>query len=390
MSAAPAAPAVALRSTTLSAPLGLGERLFARRDALVFWDGAVGLGAAARIETAGPDRWRDLRRRAQHLYASIDGPAPPLFGGLAFAPGFGDGAWSGFGDASFVLPRWLVRDGTLTFTGPGPVPLDEARALLETDATLTPPRVDAIARVREPYTALVATIRDAIASGLAEKIVATRRTEVSGAFDDAAVLAGLPRSGLRFAFRRAGVTFLGATPERLLQKSGTAVTSEAVAGTSATAVFGAKDHAEHAPVVRHILAALTAAGARPQLADAAPRVLPDLAHLVTPVTARSTAHLLELAAALHPTPAVGGTPVDRAVAFIRAHEPPRGWYTGAVGWFDARGDGELRVALRCGLVSRTHAVLFAGAGIVAASQPDAEYEETLLKERPMLRALGTA
>jgi isochorismate synthase len=379
-----------LRAVTCVAPRLAAEHLFARPEALFFWDGAVGLGEAARIEAAGPERFADLRRQAAALYASVDGPAPPLYGGLAFAPGFADASWARFADASFVLPRWLLRDGMLTFTGPGAPPDGELAALLEPAAAPAPPRADRVARARPEFLALVRAVRAEIAAGRAEKIVAARRAEVTGRFDDAAVLARLPDDALRFAFRRGPTTFLGATPERLLTKRGAHVRTEAIAGTSTSGAFGAKDRAEHAPVVRAIADAL--ADARVEVGPVAARAVGELAHLVTPIVAElaAPAHVLDIAAALHPTPAVAGAPRARAVAWIRAHEAPRGWYTGAVGWIDRTGDGELAVALRCGLVRAERAVLFAGAGIVAGSEPDAEYDETLLKERPMLRALGAA
>jgi isochorismate synthase EntC len=120
------------------------------------------------------------------------------------------------------------------------------------------------------------------------------------------------------------------------------------------------------------------------------RVLRDVIHLATPIRGRLAAdtHILELAAALHPTPAVGGVPRDRALAFIAGHEPPRGWYAAPVGWFDRAGDGELAVALRSGVLRGATAHLFAGGGIVVGSDPEAELAETALKLRPMLAALG--
>ncbi|HKA87224.1 MAG TPA: chorismate-binding protein [Haliangiales bacterium] len=388
-----ALPSRRLRAHTIAARDIVPERLFARPEATVFWDGAVALGEAARLEAAGPGRFGDIRRRADALFAELDGPAPPLLGGFAFAPGFADAVWGGFGDAGFILPRWFWRDGLLTYVGAGAPPAAELRALLEPPPEPAEPGADRIERgTRADFTALVAAATREIRAGRAEKIVVARRTSVWGRFDDAGVLARLPCGVTRFAFRRDRATFLGATPERLLGKVGPVLHTEAIAGTSAAATFGDKDRAEHAPVVRAIVEGLAAAGARAEVAPAAPRVLPDLAHLVTPIRARlgGPAHLLDVAAALHPTPAVGGTPRDAALAWIRAHEAPRGWYAGAVGWFDAAGDGELHVALRCALIGAERAILFAGAGIVAASEPDAEYDETVLKERTLLRALGVA
>ena len=125
------------------------------------------------------------------------------------------------------------------------------------------------------------------------------------------------------------------------------------------------------------------------------RQLGAINHLLTPISGRLRVrtHILELAAALHPTPAVGGAPVAPAQRWIGAHEPvARGWYAGPVGWFDAAGDGELAVALRSGVLAGggRQATLFAGAGIVAASDPAAEWVETELKLDSLSRALREA
>jgi salicylate biosynthesis isochorismate synthase len=99
--------------------------------------------------------------------------------------------------------------------------------------------------------------------------------------------------------------------------------------------------------------------------------------------------VLELVALLHPTPAVGGTPTAEAMAWIRREEGlGRGWYAAPIGWFDATGDGDFRVALRSALLDGRTARLYAGAGIVAGSDAAAELAETETKLRTMLDALG--
>ena len=98
--------------------------------------------------------------------------------------------------------------------------------------------------------------------------------------------------------------------------------------------------------------------------------------------------LLDALAALHPTPAVGGTPHAAAVARIRGLEGfPRGLYAGALGWLNARGGGEFFVGLRSALVDGPRARLYAGAGIVAGSVPENEFAETELKFKAMQHAL---
>ncbi len=119
--------------------------------------------------------------------------------------------------------------------------------------------------------------------------------------------------------------------------------------------------------------------------------LRDVQHLVTPVRGRLRDQdgLLGLAERLHPTPAVGGEPRDLALEMIAEHEGiERGWYAGPIGWLGADGDGELMVALRCGLVAGRDATLFAGCGIVADSDPSREWEESRMKLRPVASALG--
>src|SRR6185369_7797404 len=113
-------------------------------------------------------------------------------------------------------------------------------------------------------------------------------------------------------------------------------------------------------------------------------------HLHTPLRGRLApgGGLLELAGRLHPTPAVGGRPRAAALRFIRTHEGlDRGWYAGPVGWIDARGDGEMVVALRSALVRSDEgggsATLFAGCGIMGESDPIAEQAESELKLAPM-------
>ena len=114
-------------------------------------------------------------------------------------------------------------------------------------------------------------------------------------------------------------------------------------------------------------------------------------HLATEITGTlpEARGLLSVAGLLHPTPAVGGQPRDVALAMVEEHEGfDRGWYAGPIGWLGADGDGELCVALRCGIVDHTRATLFAGCGIVADSDAAAEWEESRMKLRAVVTALG--
>jgi isochorismate synthase EntC len=153
----------------------------------------------------------------------------------------------------------------------------------------------------------------------------------------------------------------------------------------------AKDRAEHALTAEEMVEVLGPFLEEMEV-EAEPRVLSlsRIHHLET--TIRGRAHegedILSLVEALHPTPAVCGRPRGEALSLIRGAEAfERGWYAGPVGWFDAEGDGDFVPALRSAVGSGREWRLFAGAGIVAGSDPDGEWEETALKFEPALRAL---
>ncbi|BBQ12181.1 isochorismate synthase [Stenotrophomonas maltophilia] len=199
---------------------------------------------------------------------------------------------------------------------------------------------------------------------------------------------------------------VGATPELLLRKRGAELLSHPLAGSArrrtdaaederaAQALLAsAKDHDEHRHVVEAIVDGLAPycrhidAQPRPALHATA-----SMWHLGTRIHAtlkdpRTSAAVL--LAQLHPTPAVCGTPRAAALQRIRELEPvPRGFYAGAVGWLDAQGDGDWYVAIRCARLQGTQLRLYAGAGIVAESQPAAEVAETAAKFAALLNALG--
>jgi isochorismate synthase EntC len=188
--------------------------------------------------------------------------------------------------------------------------------------------------------------------------------------------------------------------------SGSRVETAAVAGTAARGRNpeedrrladalreSKKEQAEHEVVLRSVREALD--GLCELSGPEGPELLrlEGLQHLHTPLAGslrRSArgAHVLELAGRLHPSPAVGGAPLAPALSWIERHEGmDRGWYAGPVGFVDATGGGELHVALRSALVQGGEARLYAGAGIVAGSAPEAELRETRLKLRAVLAPL---
>jgi isochorismate synthase len=200
--------------------------------------------------------------------------------------------------------------------------------------------------------------------------------------------------------------FVGATPERLVRVDGHDVQASSLAGSvrrgatpaddaaqAAQLLTSTKDRAEH-EIVRQALCTGLARLCDDVSAAAEPALLslPHVHHLHTAVRARlrDPHTILQLVAQLHPTPAVGGEPRNAALRFIREHEKmDRGWYAAPIGWLQ-RDHGEFAVALRSALIKCAAASLFAGCGVVADSDPDQEYAESLLKLRPMQAALAAA
>lgn len=260
------------------------------------------------------------------------------------------------------------------------------------------------------YAAAVATAVGEIARGDYQKIVLARQRTLraSEPLHPLRMLNGLrQRFPDCYAFsvaNGAGQSFIGATPERLVRVSKGVLETEALAGSaprgataSEDAMCGAallrseKDRREHELVVGSVRRALESLGLALEL-PAVPvlRRLANVQHLHTPVRATlpENVRLLDALARLHPTPAVGGVPREAAVPRIRELEDfARGLYAGTLGWLNARGGGEFFVGLRSALVDGSTARLFAGAGIVAGSSPEAELAETDLKFRAMLSAL---
>ena len=242
-----------------------------------------------------------------------------------------------------------------------------------------------------------------------EKIVLARAKELQAPepFHPLRALNGLrQRYADCFAFSVAngrGQSFIGASPERLLRVREGRLTTEALAGSVRRGASASEDAAlggallrdekelrEHRLVIASIERRLAPLGIRLEHSgQPALFRLVNVQHLHTPVQAALPAgvRLLDVLANLHPTPAVGGTPREAAVPYIRALEGfPRGLYAGALGWIDAHGGGEFFVGLRSALIDGANARLYAGAGIVAGSSPEKEFAETELKFQAMQEA----
>lgn len=205
----------------------------------------------------------------------------------------------------------------------------------------------------------------------------------------------------------AGTAFVGASPELLVARSGDEVVCRPFAGSAprssdpeidaanGAALAGSeKNRHEHRLVIETMRDALEPLCDELTIAPE-PRLSRTAAvwHLCTPIIGRlrdTSTDAIDLALALHPTPAVGGVPTARAIELIAELEGDRGFYAGAVGWCDAHGDGYWVVSIRCAELSadRRTALARAGGGIVAESDPDDEVDETTTKFTTMLNALG--
>lgn len=428
-----------LRLVSLPAPEAPLERLWqAWPDAeAVLWDppggdALAGVGSAVAVEASGPQRFATLEEAVAAATGKTESvampgcsPVSPRFvGGLAFAPeGASEEPWRPLGEAYLVIPRWGYRrtaaGGQLTLAlAPGQRPRREELTgeydhLCRVLACDTPQvAVDRELEIREEpsaraWAAGVERARREIVAGSLTKVVLARRLVVTAGVplrpeELLANLAAHERGLYRFGLRRGGRAFLGASPELLVARAGREVRSEALAGSAprecgealpAGELLGdPKQEEEHRLVVEAVRDAL--AGVCGELVfppRPAIRLLRHLAHLHTPFTGTLAlpVSVLSLAALLHPTPAVGGVPREAALELIGASEEvSRGWFAGPFGVMAGNGDGELAVALRCALVIGERAHVWAGAGIVADSDPEAEVEETAVKAAAALAALG--
>ena len=267
----------------------------------------------------------------------------------------------------------------------------------------------------QDYAAAVADAVQRIQRGELSKVVLARTLEMQGNqdVDVQFLLERLARrnaQGYTFAVRLAGTagTLVGASPELLLSRQGLQVRSNPLAGSAARTADTQEDMRRSQALLQSskdlhehkVVADAVAQGMRPYCrtlnVPAGPSLISTATmwHLSSDIRgelATPEANALQLAASLHPTPAVCGHPTRTAFELIGQLEPfARGYYTGMVGWCDAQGNGEWIVTLRCAQVQGRHMRLYAGAGIVADSDPQSEVAETGAKFRTMLNALGQA
>ncbi|WP_066371465.1 isochorismate synthase [Neobacillus fumarioli] len=413
----------------------LGERFFWKdpNDELVL----VGLGISHQIRTdqeAGrffhvEQEWRSLLKDSfvSNPYSLI-GAGPCIFGGFSFDPDKEKSElWSKYADALFYLPKYLLSriNGENYLTTNIVLKANDDKTFL---TKVSNERTQLLYEIQQDHRGQqaglietkeispkewknsVSAVVKELTNGPLKKIVLARelRLMFNGQVEISDVLEKLhvqQHESFIFAFESNGDCFIGATPERLIKKQGNEIFSTCLAGSISrgdtaqedrmlgeTLLNDRKNLLEHQYVVEMIKQALEEACDEVILPDK-PQLMKirDIQHLYTPVIGkcREDTSLLLLVERLHPTPALGGLPKKEAVEKIRQVEKlDRGLYAAPIGWLDYLGNGEFAVAIRSGLIQGNEASLFAGCGVVADSDAESEYQETALKFRPMLSALG--
>jgi isochorismate synthase len=321
-------------------------------------------------------------------------------------------------DAVLIVPTHVVRRGgdgvthevSIGEDGAGPAPFDRPRTGSAPHEAFADMQVRPVPSP-ESYGSAVGAALERLRHGSLRKVVLARTMEVEAGreLDPRRLVHRLravdPDCYAFAAPTGPGGVLVGATPELLVSRHGSEVRANPLAGSAprsgdpqidranAEALgSSAKDREEHAIVVESVFAALDPLCTELRY-DFEPALFPtaNVWHLSTRFRGRlrePKPSALELASTLHPTPAVCGTPTADALELIDELEPfDRGCYAGPVGWVDANGDGEWAIALRCAELAGQHATLFAGAGIVADSEPAAELDETERKFRAFLDSL---
>jgi len=386
---------------------------FAGARGVMWSSGTVGLagqGEAARLAVPPGDP----AAAAHSVHAVLDtievddqvegpGTGPVAFGALAFDPTC---------PGVLVVPRVIVgraADGTYWVTHllhpDEPMPIFDDATVVKPEPTATRFTVSS-PRSASDWQASVVAVREELRRDTARKVVMARELVVDA---DAPIRRADVLRQLRVAYPScmlfAFEGFVGATPELLVARSGDQVRSHPMAGTAPRSsdpttdarlasdlLASSKDRVEHRYTIDMVHDTLLPwCSFLDEEAEPSIVAMANVQHLATLVEGRLSsppASVIELMRALHPTPAVNGTPRQVALELIAAHEGvDRGRYAGPVGWVDADGNGEWAVGIRSAELDGNRARVFAGVGVVADSDPDAELAETRAKFQAILGAI---
>lgn len=420
----------------------------ARGNARFYWESArehitfAGTGTALEIMAWGTERFEKIQQQARSLFADAliehSGEAlatPRLFGGFAFRDDFiPDNTWSDFTPAHFVLPhyqlvsihgeKWLTINAHIPYGENPRATMDDLKQALQERITYlqvieAPPdfqqdenqiiNIDYPMRY-ETWQAMIERVVERMKTGEFNKVVLSRVAEIRFRnrvnVDNALrYLAEHYSESYRFLFEpRPYHAFYGATPELIASVNGKRIETMGLAGSirrgdtaqeddalGQALLTNIKDRYEHQIVVDAIRERLTPLTSELTIPPMQLLRLSNIQHIYTPIEGKLKERMdvLSLLEKLHPTPALGGDPHAIAMRVIQENETiPRGWYASPVGWIDRNLDGHFTVAIRSAVAQERRVWVYSGAGIVADSQANTEWNETALKFRPMLHALG--
>lgn len=432
-------------------PWHLAQRALSMGERATVWSDpdqrhlAVGVGEAFRITSDGKARLLELDAKFRAIRTSTHpllSTLPLWFGGFSFdhRQSTSD-RWATWPSAELVTHditavQYDRKNYTVLSLAIAPNANVESvheayQALKERASVLFEPTVNGptdaldfkVVDPRAHWEAQVTRAQKAIEAGTLSKIVLARRVKAPWPTDDsserdatariAPVLHALRqryRHCTTFAFLRpdgdGSSTFFGSTPELLVERRDAIMYTMALAGTAPRAegfkadeaqrqglLASPKEREEHNFVVKDIEQNLTKMGIDVHV-PSAPDVVsyPNVHHLRTAIRSKSTNSygLLPIADALHPTPAICGTPTDTTYAWLHENEGiDRGWYAGGVMWLNDQGDGRVNVALRSAIANHAGVCAYAGAGIVEGSDALLEWDETDAKLSPICDAFGT-
>ena len=408
-----------------------------------FWKSAnedfylVGVGAALLYSNlAKKNRFEEIQQFWKHIIQNADiegsstfGTGPLLFGGFSFDPDtIKEQEWTDYGDTFFYLPKYMLTivngQHYLTFNQVMDSTKENKTSLykhielyindLFTRQSTVPVEQVSISSCTEigqaEWMKAVEDIVNLLKSTDIKKVVLARKMMIKFTKSPsiATVLEQLRKNqpgSFTFALESGSSCFLGASPERLVKKTGEEVVSTCLAGSAPRSknstedeclgknlLNDAKNRYEHQLVVNMITSALNPI-CTDLIVPEEPILMktPAIQHLYTPITGKAKAgqSIFKMVERLHPTPALGGVPTIEALKIIREKEKmDRGLYAGPIGWIDFHGNGEFIVGIRSGLIQNDKAILYAGCGLVPDSNPQDELIETRIKFRPMLHALG--
>ncbi len=434
-------------------PLAVIEQNIFKNDFEYYWEkpsddfSICAGGEVFRIKATGKDRFKEASAKGKQLIQNIyhvsnldhSKSTPHLFGGFSFFDHNIGSNWADYGASSFTLPKWsIIKNGALTlvtvtiklncsdskedhvfrleeiFNYLDQICVAKNYTNVENSGINYSPEIpDSDSADFFKWKSAVHKATNQIEDGVYDKIVLARNLKIDLEHEvcDTHILNRLRKQYpecYSFLIRHnENSSFIGCTPERLASFNKDYILTEGLAGSISrgeTASEDAKlenellnsdkDRKEHSFVINAIKNSLKNYSDRIQIPDTpAVKKLSNVQHLYTPVRAhiKDGVSKTQLMNNLHPTPAVGGFPRDKAVSNISRFEDfERGWYASPVGWINANGDGEFVVGIRSGLIKKDQVIFYAGCGIVSQSDPKKEWDETNLKFIPMLSALEYA